>query len=101
MGDSKRKKTFDDIILNKDELYSLLVSAGRYAYGRSTYVVEQTVEIVKRLSHHLNSGELTVILRDVEEALAERSKRIFGNHKCDLNSLLELQTFLKNKIDNP
>lgn len=43
----------------------ILISAVRYALGRSTYVVGQTVDTVMDVWEHLSDNAKSVILRDI------------------------------------
>lgn len=49
----------------------LVISATRYALGRSTYVVQETTHWLREHWHQLASGTRHVILRDVLQALTD------------------------------
>ena len=61
-------------------LYLLLVSAIRYALGRSTYIVGSTCETVRAFWPHMTEVNREVLLRDVEEELVRvvRDGRTLG-----------------------
>ena len=52
-----------------NEMFELmLISAVRYAIGRRTYIVQDTVTYVCALSHYLSNWCLDILLRDLVEA---------------------------------
>jgi hypothetical protein len=52
--------------LNNSDLFCLLVSSVRYALGRSSYVVPQTIEILLRSALSLSVQQINVICRSID-----------------------------------
>ncbi len=48
-----------------DDFEQILISAERYACGRSTYIVEMTVEYITALLPRLEDSTLCIIQRDI------------------------------------
>ncbi len=61
-----------------DSFEQILISAERYACGRSTYIVEMTVEYITLLLPRLEDRTLLIILRDIQAAERDRFGRGLG-----------------------
>lgn len=85
------------------DLYMFLVSSGRYAWNRSTYIVESTADAVKKYAKHLQTGELEVIQRDLREAQKEwqktEEKTELRQHTCDKKTMSDLDSWLAAEIN--
>ncbi len=55
-----------------DSFEQILISAERYACGRSTYIVEMTVEYITALLPRLEDSTLFIIRKDIYEAERDR-----------------------------
>lgn len=75
---------------NKDDLSMILVSAGRYALGRRTYIVQWTCEFIKNNIHLLSNKDKQVMIRDIENPIS------YGDD-CDEKEWKKLLEILKEK----
>ena len=53
---------------NDKDLASILISAERYALGRSTYIVSWTCDIIKNNLQCLSENDINVLIHDIENA---------------------------------
>ncbi len=81
-----------DITISKDRLYMLTVSALRYALGRASYIVGDTIQFISDYWKYLDAGMREVILRDLGDEIrkAEELKYKLG-HDHDHNAWLRLR----------
>lgn len=63
------------IAILRDEYYCLIVGAVRYALGRRSYVVGETIEIVQKYWSPLQEGHRETLIRDVREWLGTKGQR--------------------------
>ena len=55
---------------NKENISMILVSAERYALGRSTYIVGWTCEIIRNNLHLLSDKDRQVMIRDIKNPIS-------------------------------
>lgn len=95
MKDSKR-------FVEVDEDFShMMISAVRYALGRQTYVVSDTVDYIKPLVPLLTKNALYVMHKDIEME-AERCETwpdALGHPLIDKPKWFELMGMLRNELD--
>lgn len=76
---------------NVADIAMILVSAGRYALGRKTYVVEWTCEVISNNIHLLSEQDKKIMIRGIENT------KNYGD-ECDKKCWLELLKKLKNEM---
>jgi len=62
--------------LSKEDFNMLIVGAVRYAIGRQTYVVQETVDLVLRHRDSITRGRCQIIVRSIREE--EKRSRLGG-----------------------
>ena len=72
------------------DIEHIYISAVRYALGRTTYIVEDTVDFM--MNQELSEECRFIMIRDIE-----RQQKGFGlGHKCDEANWIQLLNYLKN-----
>lgn len=71
-----------------------MVSAVRYALGRRTYIVWDTVNYIKHVLPHLRRNDINVIYTDIVEAESENR---LGDD-CDINDWLSLKKCIEDYV---
>lgn len=75
-----------------DERFSeMMVSAVRYALGRRTYIVWDTVNYIKHVLPYLQRNDINVIYTDIIEA---ESEKCLGD-ECDVKDWLALKKYIE------
>lgn len=78
-----------------DERFSeMMVSAVRYALGRRTYIVWDTVNYIKHVLPHLQRNDINVIYTDIVEAESENR---LGDD-CDVEDWLSLKKCIEDYV---
>ena len=80
------------IEITQFELFHMLVSSLRYAYGRKTYIVSDTCEWIRKYYGRLTSSQQSIIFRDLKRCL----ENLDYGHDCDLKEWVTLLEDLKN-----
>lgn len=79
-----------------DERFSeMMVSAVRYALGRRTYIVLDTVNYIKHVLPYLQRNDIHTIYTDI--AKAESEKRL--GDECDVKDWLALKRYIEDIED--
>lgn len=68
-----------------EDISAMLVSAVRYALGRSTYIVSWTCDFIKDNLHLITEKDKCIMIRDIKE----QEKYGYGND-CDKASWIKL-----------
>lgn len=77
--------------VTQDDLYTLLVSAARYAWPRRTYIVQLTADLIQKYSKNLTNDQRKVLLRDLKEEMARWQDKYYGDQQaCDRDTLADL-----------
>nr|DAU85600.1 MAG TPA: hypothetical protein [Caudoviricetes sp.] len=95
MMSEKEYKTVDmmQISVPCDEQFSeMMVFAARYAIGRRTYAVSDTVNYIAHVLPYLRRNDIKVIYKDIVEAESENR---LGD-ECDVESWM----YLKKRIED-
>lgn len=79
--------------ITQNELFHLLLSSLRYAYGRKTYIVSDTCDWIKKYSPQLADTHQAIILKELTESL----KTADPGHDCDLAQWKKLLNVLMSK----
>ena len=81
----------------------MLVSAARYACGKRTYIVSDTVEYIIRLLPKLTERTIGVLLRDFEDNFRMEghcpSTKVFGDD-CDRKYWVKLNDACKKELSS-
>jgi|GEM_PF-2070592 hypothetical protein len=78
-----------------DERFSkMMVSAVRYALGRRTYIVWDTVNYIKHVLPYLQRNDVHTIYTDIAEA--ESEKRL--GDECDVKDWLALKKYIEDYV---
>lgn len=90
------KEEYDKLKVPADDMFCEMMNwAVRYALGRRTYAVSDTVGYVLRVLKLLDDQTIYVMLRDIEE-----QERI-GNlgHDCDVAEWMKLKEAIQKEIE--
>lgn len=60
------------IAIERHEYFALLVGTVRYALGRRSYAVGETIEIVKKYWSSLHYGQRDILIKDVSDWVFEK-----------------------------
>lgn len=78
-----------------DEMFCEMMNwAVRYALGRKTYAVKDTVEYIIRVLNFLDDKTIHVMLRDI----VEHEKYNDLGDECDAENWMKLKGLIKNKL---
>ena len=79
------------VILNNDDTFkNIIISAFRYAIGRHTYILDETLEFIEEHSQVIDERVKYVMLRDIDNRLSE-----WDNHwEMDKERIIEFQKWL-------
>lgn len=77
-----------------DRFSEMMVSAVRYALGRRTYIVRDTVNYIKHVLPHLQRNDINVIYTDIIEAESENR---LGD-ECDIHDWLSLKKCIEDYV---
>lgn len=77
-----------------DRFSEMMVSAVRYALGRRTYIVWDTVNYIKHVLPHLRRNDIHVIYTDIVEAESENR---LGDD-CDIHDWLSLKKCIEDYV---
>lgn len=79
------------MILNNDDAFkNIIISAFRYAIGRHTYILDETLEFIEEHSQVIDERVKYVMLRDIDNRLSE-----WDNHwEMDKERIIEFQKWL-------
>ena len=81
-------------ILASDMFSEMMVSAVRYALGRRTYIVHDTVNYIKSVLPYLRRKDVHVIYTDIIEAEGEHR---LGD-ECDVHDWLSLKEYIEDYV---
>lgn len=77
----------------------MLISAVRYAIGRSSYIVSDTCRFVTNIKSKLSKECIKIIIRDIEEEFEFRDEiGVPCGMECDEKDLSELLNVLKLEV---
>ena len=76
---------------NKDDLSAMLVSAERYALGRTTYMVQWTCEVIANNLNLVTLKDKKVMIRDIKNAS-------YLGCECDVKEWNKLLEKLENEV---
>lgn len=80
----------------------MLISAERYACGRMSYIVIDTIAYIKELLPLLSGHCITIMIQDIEEEIA-MCERIGRNRKlrmeCDHQAWISFKNELKKQLE--
>lgn len=71
------------------QLRDMFISALRYAIGRKSYIVEETVDFIMKNPDLLDDRTRSVMLNDLHEV-----ENYYGTDKTDLNEFYKLKGWL-------
>lgn len=77
-----------------DRFSEMMVSAVRYALGRRTYIVHDTVNYIKSVLPYLRRNDIHVIYTDIIEAEGEHR---LGD-ECDIHDWLSLKEYIEDYV---
>ena len=79
------------IILDNDDTFkNIIISAFRYAIGRHTYILDETLEFIEEHPTLIDERVKYVMLRDIDNCLSE-----WDNHwEIDKERIIEFQKWL-------
>ena len=77
-----------------DRFSEMMVSAVRYALGRRTYIVWDTVNYIKHVLPYLRRNDINVIYTDIVEAESENR---LGDD-CDIHDWLSLKKCIEDYV---
>lgn len=79
------------IILDNDDTFkNIIISAFRYAIGRHTYILDETLEFIEEHPTLIDERVKNVMLRDIDNRLSE-----WDNHwEMDKERIIEFQKWL-------
>ena len=79
------------MILNNDDTFkNIIISAFRYAIGRHTYILDETLEFIEEHSQVIDERVKYVMLRDIDNRLSE-----WDNHwELDKERIIDFQKWL-------
>lgn len=79
------------IILDNDDTFkNIIISAFRYAIGRHTYILDETLEFIEEHPTLIDERVKYVMLRDIDNRLSE-----WDNHwEFDKERMIEFQKWL-------
>ena len=78
------------MIENNDEFKNIIISAFRYAIGRHTYILDETLEFIEEHPQIINERVKYVMLRDIDNRLSEWD----GLWEMDKERIIEFQKWL-------
>ena len=76
--------------ITQEDLRTLLISSFRYALGRRTYIVKDTINIIKKHHAALSQGDNFDLILDIKRAI----KNDLAGMDCDVRDWLGLVDFL-------
>ena len=80
------------VILNNDDTFkNIIISAFRYAIGRHTYILDETLEFIEEHSQVIDERVKYVMLRDIDNRLSEWDA---GCWEFDKERIIEFQKWL-------
>lgn len=77
-----------------DRFSEMMVSAVRYALGRRTYIVHDTVNYIKSVLPYLRRNDIHIIYTDIIEAEGEHR---LGD-ECDVHDWLSLKEYIEDYV---
>ena len=78
------------ILNNNSEFKNIIISAFRYAIGRHTYILDETLEFIEEHPTLIDERVKYVMLRDIDNRLSE-----WDNHwEMDKERIIEFQKWL-------
>lgn len=82
-------------IENKDlhDFQDMIISALRYALGRSTYITGETADFIKKYSYIIDRRVKKIMLKDLEEYFDCRDI-YYKDDECDYNTWINLNEFI-------
>jgi hypothetical protein len=78
------------ILENNSEFKNIIISAFRYAIGRHTYILDETLEFIEEHPQIINERVKCVMLRDIDNRLSEWD----GLWEMDKERIIEFQKWL-------
>lgn len=75
-------------------LRDMIISALRYALGRSTYITAETSEFIVENKDIIDGRMRQVMLSDLQEYLERRNKGFITDDKCDYEVWVNLYNWL-------
>lgn len=76
---------------NPEDISMILLSAERYALGRSTYIVDWTCKVIDKNINLLSEKDKEVMIRDIEQAYS------YGDD-CDKQEWMNLLKKIKEEV---
>lgn len=78
------------ILENNSEFKNIIISAFRYAIGRHTYILDETLEFIEEHPKVIDERVKYVMLREIDSRLSE-----WDNHwEMDKERIIEFQKWL-------
>ena len=78
------------ILENNSEFKNIIISAFRYAIGRHTYILDETLEFIEEHPKVIDERVKYVMLREIDSRLSERD----GLWEMDKERIIEFQKWL-------
>lgn len=92
----------DNVSVDPNTMWTLLLCTVRYAMGRQTGIVSETCNYVRRYHEHLETWQARQIAREIREELSRAERKVFYNTgflgaKCDHEDWTKLAKFLEDR----
>lgn len=89
----------EGLIIRQEHLWPLLLQSVRYALGRMTYAVTETISMVKEYASFLSEAECRQLQREIQEEITRAvAQGRFVGMECDHREWAALATWLEDRL---